>query len=51
MAFRGSRFTLRTVLLIIAIILFVVAAFGFDVRGISLAWLGMAFFAGSFLFP
>jgi hypothetical protein len=51
MAFRGSRFTLRSVLLIVAVILFVVAAFGFDVKGISMAWLGLAFFAGSFLFP
>jgi hypothetical protein len=52
MAFRGSRFTLRSVLLVIAVILFVVAAFSaFDIKGISLAWLGMAFFAGSFLFP
>jgi hypothetical protein len=51
MAFRGSRFTLRSVLLIIAIILFVIAAFGFDVSGISLVALGLAFGFAAFLFP
>jgi hypothetical protein len=43
--------TIRTLCLIIALVLFVVAAIGVDLRGISLAWLGMAFFAASFLVP
>ena len=43
--------TVRTLLLLIAVILFLVAAFGVDVRGLSLAWLGMALFAASFLAP
>ena len=51
MAFRGSRFTLRSVLLIIAVILFVVSALGFDVRGIGLVALGLAFGFAAFLFP
>lgn len=45
------QLTIRTLCLLIAVILFVVAAIGVDVKGISLAWLGMAFFAGSFLVP
>ena len=45
------QLTLRTLCLLIAVILFVVAAIGVDVQGISLAWLGMAFFAGSFIVP
>lgn len=45
------QLTVRTLSLLIAVILFVLAAVGVDVRGISLAWLGMAFFAGSFLVP
>jgi hypothetical protein len=44
-------FTVRTLLLLIAVILFVVAAIGVDVRGISLTALGLAFFAGAFLAP
>jgi hypothetical protein len=46
-----SRFTLRSVLLIIAVILFVVAAIGYDVKGISLIALGLAFAFASFLVP
>jgi hypothetical protein len=44
-------FTIRSVLLLIAVILFVLAAFGVDVKSISLLALGLAFFAGSFLVP
>jgi len=45
------QLTIRSLLLIIAVILFVVAAFGIDVRGISLVALGLAFFAASFIVP
>jgi hypothetical protein len=45
------QLTVRTLSLLIALILFVLAAVGVDVRGLSLAWLGMAFFAASFLVP
>ena len=41
----------RTLLILIAVILFAVAAFGVDVRGISLVPLGLAFFAASWLVP
>lgn len=45
------QLTLRTLCLLIAVILFVVAAIGIDVRGVSLVALGLAFFAGSFVVP
>jgi hypothetical protein len=45
------QLTLRTICLLIAVILFVLAAFGIDLKGISLVALGLAFFAGSFLVP
>ena len=45
------QLTVRTLCLLIAVILFVLTAVSVDVKGISLAWLGMAFFAGSFLVP
>jgi hypothetical protein len=45
------QLTLRTLCLLIAVILFVVAALGVDVRGISLVSLGLAFFAAGFLVP
>ncbi len=45
------KLTLRSLFLLIAVILFVAAAIGSDLKGISLSWLGMAFFAGSFLVP
>jgi hypothetical protein len=45
------QLTIRTLCLLVAVILFVLAAVSIDVKGISLAWLGMAFFAGSFLVP
>ena len=43
--------TIRSLLLLIAVILLIVAALGVDVRGLSLGWLGLAFFAASFLVP
>lgn len=45
------QLTFRTLCLLIAVILFVIAAIGVDVRGVSLITLGLAFFAGSFLAP
>lgn len=45
------QLTLRTLCLLIAVVLFVVAAIGIDVRGVSLVALGLAFFAGSFVVP
>jgi hypothetical protein len=45
------QLTLRTLFLIIAVVLFVVAALGLDVRGLSLTALGLAFFAAAFLVP
>jgi hypothetical protein len=45
------QLTIRSLLLIIAVILFVIAAFGVDVRGISLIALGLAFFAAAFVVP
>jgi len=41
----------RTLLILIAVIIFVLAAIGFDVRGVSLTALGLAFFAASGLVP
>ena len=43
--------TIRSLLLLIAVILFVVASLGVRTGDISLAWLGMALFAASFLVP
>jgi hypothetical protein len=43
--------TFRSLLLLIAVILFVLAAVGIDVSGVSLLPLGLACFAGSFLVP
>jgi uncharacterized membrane protein len=48
---RSMKLTIRTLLLLIAVILFVIAAFGVDVRGISLIAAGLAFFAASFIAP
>ena len=47
----NMQLTIRTLCLLIAVILFVVAALGVDVRGISLLALGLAFFAAAFLVP
>jgi len=41
--------TFRSLLLLVAVILFVLAAVGIDVSSISLVPLGLACFAGSFL--
>ena len=43
------QLTARTLCLLIAVILFVLAALSVDVKGISFVDLGLAFFAGSFL--
>jgi hypothetical protein len=45
------QLTVRTLCLLIAVILFVLAALSVDVKGISFVDLGLAFFAGSFLVP
>jgi hypothetical protein len=45
------QLTIRSLLLIIAVVLFLVAAFGVDVRGISLVALGLALFAAAFIVP
>ena len=44
-------FTLRMLLLLVAVIIFVIAAFGVKVGDVSLVALGLAFFAGAFLVP
>jgi len=43
--------TFRSVLLLIAVVLFVLAAFGVEVGDVSVVALGLACFAGSFLVP
>jgi len=43
--------TLRTLLLLIAVIIFVIAALGVHVGDVSLVALGLAFFAAAFLVP
>ena len=40
---------LRSVLLIVAVICFILGAFGVDLGDISVVALGLAFFAGAFL--
>jgi hypothetical protein len=40
---------LRPILLLVAVVLFLLAAFGIDLGQISLIPLGLAFFAGAFL--
>jgi hypothetical protein len=47
----AMQLTVRTLCLIIAVILFVIAAIGVDVRGVSLLALGLAFFAAAFIVP
>jgi hypothetical protein len=44
-------FSLRMLLLLIAVIVFVIAAFGVRVGDVSLVAIGLAFFAGAFLVP
>jgi hypothetical protein len=41
----------RSLLILIAVIIFALAAFGFDLRGVSLTALGLAFFAASWIIP
>jgi hypothetical protein len=43
--------TFRSILLLIAVVLFVLAAIGVDLGAISLVPLGLACFAGSFIVP
>jgi len=43
--------TFRSILLLIAVVLFVLAAFGVDLGEISVLALGLACFAGAFLVP
>ncbi len=43
--------TFRSLLVLIAVILFVLAAFGVDLGEISVLALGLACFAGAFLVP
>jgi hypothetical protein len=43
--------TIRSILLLIAVVLFVLAAIGIDVGAISLVSLGLACFAGAFVVP
>jgi hypothetical protein len=45
------RLTVRMILLLVAVILFVLAAFGVDLGSIAIVPLGLAFFAGAFLVP
>ena len=45
------QLTVRSLCLLIAVILFVLVAFGVDVKGVSFLGLGLAFFAGSFVVP
>ena len=45
------RLTFRTMLLIVAVVIFLIAAFGVDVRGLALIPLGLAFVAAAFLVP
>jgi hypothetical protein len=53
MTIRTDRGTigLRAILLIIAIIIFVIAALGIDLGRIALVPAGLAFFAAAFLVP
>ena len=41
--------SIRSILLLVAVVLFVLAAIGVNVGGVSLVPLGLAFFAGAFL--
>jgi hypothetical protein len=43
--------TVRSILLLIAVVLFVLAAVGIDLGAISLVPLGLACFAGAFVAP
>ena len=43
--------TIRSILLLIAVVLFILAAIGVDLGKIALVPLGLAFFAGAFVVP
>lgn len=43
--------TVRTLLLLIAVIVFAISALGVDVRGLDLVAAGLALFAAAFLVP
>jgi hypothetical protein len=43
--------TVRSLLLLVAVVLFVLAAVGVDLGNIALVPLGLAFFAGGFVIP
>lgn len=45
------QLTIRSLCLIIAVVLFVIAALGVDIGRISLVALGLAFFAAAFIVP
>jgi hypothetical protein len=45
------RLTLRMILLLIAVVLFVLAAVGVDLGSLAIVPLGLAFFAVAFLVP
>lgn len=45
------QLTVRSLFLLIAVVLFILAAFGLKVSDVSLLALGLAFFAGAFLVP
>ncbi|HET9614951.1 MAG TPA: hypothetical protein VFP22_09075 [Candidatus Limnocylindrales bacterium] len=45
------QLTIRSLCLIIAVVIFVLAAIGVDVGRISLVALGLAFFAAAFIVP
>jgi hypothetical protein len=47
----AMTFTTRTILLIVAVVLFLLAAFGIGIGGISLLALGLAAFAAAFIVP
>ena len=45
------RLSIRSILLLIAVVLFVLAAVGIDLGAIALVPLGLACFAGAFVVP
>jgi hypothetical protein len=49
----GGRFSLRTILLILAVVCFAIVAFGInvDIGDVNFGGLGLAFFAAALIFP
>ena len=43
------KLSIRAILLLVAVVLFVLSAYGVGLAGVSLVPLGLAFFAGAFL--